>query len=167
MKAVSSYESEIPPWLLLDVRACVLDRYSHVRLGSPMGCSQAPLSMGILQARILEWVAMTSRGLSLLRDWTHFSCLLHWQTGSLPLGPPGKPSFRRTYAKWGLPWWLSWYRIHLQCKQIQFRSLSQKDPLEKEMATHSSIPAWRTPWTEEPVGDIVHGVAKSQIQLRN
>ena len=29
------------------------------------------------------------------------------------------------------------------------RSLSQEDPLEKEMATHSSILAWRIPWTEE------------------
>ena len=30
------------------------------------------------------------------------------------------------------------------------RFLSQEDPLEKEMETHSSIPAWRIPWTEEP-----------------
>ena len=30
------------------------------------------------------------------------------------------------------------------------QSLGQEDPLEKEMATHSSISAWRTPWTEEP-----------------
>ena len=32
------------------------------------------------------------------------------------------------------------------------QSLSQVDPLEKEMATHSSILAWRIPWTEEPGG---------------
>ena len=31
-------------------------------------------------------------------------------------------------------------------------SLGQEDPLEKEMATHSSILAWRIPWTEEPGG---------------
>ena len=31
------------------------------------------------------------------------------------------------------------------------RSLSQEDHLEKEMATHSSILAWKTPWTEDPV----------------
>ena len=31
-------------------------------------------------------------------------------------------------------------------------SLSQEDPLEKEMATQSSILAWRIPWTEEPGG---------------
>ena len=32
------------------------------------------------------------------------------------------------------------------------QSLGQEDPLEKEMATHSSIPAWRISWTEEPGG---------------
>ena len=32
------------------------------------------------------------------------------------------------------------------------RSLGQEDPLEKEMATHSSILVWRIPWTEEPGG---------------
>ena len=32
------------------------------------------------------------------------------------------------------------------------RDLGQKDPLEKGMAMHSSILAWRIPWTEEPVG---------------
>ena len=32
------------------------------------------------------------------------------------------------------------------------RSLGQEDPLEEEMATHSSILAWRIPWTEEPGG---------------
>ena len=32
------------------------------------------------------------------------------------------------------------------------RSLGWEDPLEKGMATHSSILAWRTPWTEEPGG---------------
>ena len=34
--------------------------------------------------------------------------------------------------------------------ETQVRSLGQEDPLEKEMATHSCILAWRTPWTEEP-----------------
>ena len=35
-------------------------------------------------------------------------------------------------------------------QELQVRSLSQEDPLEKEMATHSSILAWEIPWTEEP-----------------
>ena len=34
--------------------------------------------------------------------------------------------------------------------ETQVRSLGQEDPLEKEMATHSSILAWKIPWTEEP-----------------
>ena len=47
--------------------------------------------------------------------------------------------------------------------EMQVQSLGQEDPLEKEMATHSSIPAWKIPWTEEPGGATVHVVAKSQI----
>ena len=36
--------------------------------------------------------------------------------------------------------------------ETQILSLGQKDPLEKGMATHSSILTWRIPWTEEPGG---------------
>ena len=35
-------------------------------------------------------------------------------------------------------------------QETQVQSLGQEDPLEKEMATHSSILAWKIPWTEEP-----------------
>ena len=35
-------------------------------------------------------------------------------------------------------------------QETQVRSLGREDPLEKEIATHSSILAWRIPWTEEP-----------------
>ena len=41
-------------------------------------------------------------------------------------------------------------------------SLSQEDSLEKEMATHSSILAWETPWTEEPAGLQSLGRQKSE-----
>ena len=37
-------------------------------------------------------------------------------------------------------------------QETRVRSLGQEDPLEKGMATHSSILAWRIPWTEEPGG---------------
>ena len=40
------------------------------------------------------------------------------------------------------------------------QSLGQGDPLEKGMAAQSSILAWRIPWSEEPGGVTVHGVAK-------
>ena len=39
-----------------------------------------------------------------------------------------------------------------ETQETQVRSLGCKDLLEKEMATHSRILAWRTPWTEEPGG---------------
>ena len=38
----------------------------------------------------------------------------------------------------------------------------QEASLEKRMATHSSILAWRIPWTEKPSRLIIHGVTKSQ-----
>ena len=37
-------------------------------------------------------------------------------------------------------------------KKMRVQPLSQEDPLEKEMATHSSILAWEIPWTEAPSG---------------
>jgi len=37
-------------------------------------------------------------------------------------------------------------------QEIWVQSLGQKNPLEKEIETHSSIPAWEIPWTEEPGG---------------
>ena len=37
-------------------------------------------------------------------------------------------------------------------QKTQVQSLGEEDPMEKEMANHSSILAWRTPWTEQPVG---------------
>ena len=59
-----------------------------------MDCSPPGSSVpGILQARILEWVVISSfRGSSGPRDQPQVSyCLLDWQVGSLPLAPPGKP----------------------------------------------------------------------------
>ena len=48
------------------------------------------------------------------------------------------------------PWELSGKESICQCKRHGIWSLGQEDPLEKEMATHSSILTWRIPWTEEP-----------------
>ena len=39
-----------------------------------------------------------------------------------------------------------------EMQEMQIQSLGREDPLEKEMATHSSILAWEIPWTEEPGG---------------
>ena len=51
----------------------------------------------------------------------------------------------------------------MQDTQVQY--LGREDPLEEGMAAHSSILAWRTPWTEKPGGLTVQGVAKSQTWL--
>ena len=40
--------------------------------------------------------------------------------------------------------------MHLAMQEMWVQSLDQEDPLEEEIATHSSILAWRIPWTEEP-----------------
>ena len=53
-----------------------------------------------------------------------------------PIGLRINPGFAALPAMWE-----TWVRF-----------LGQEDPLEKEMATHSSILAWRIPWTEEPGG---------------
>ena len=47
----------------------------------------------------------------------------------------------------GLPYWLSGKESTCQCEGMQVTSLVRKDPLEKEMAIHSSVLAWRTPWS--------------------
>ena len=98
---------------------------------------------GILQTRILERVAMTfSRGSS--------------QSGIEP-APLISPTFAGGWASLvaqlvkNLPAML----------ETWVRSLGWEEPLEKGKATHSSILAWRTPWTV----CIVHGVAKSRTPL--
>ena len=50
-------------------------------------------------------------------------------------------------------------------EKTQVQALSQKDLLEKGMATHSRILAWKMPWTEEPDGLQAHRVTKSWTQL--
>ena len=53
-------------------------------------------------------------------------------------------------------------------QEMKVRSLGQEDPLEKEMATHSSILAWRILWTDESDGlQSVHGVERSEARLSN
>ena len=57
-------------------------------------------------------------------------------------------------------------------QETQGQSLGQKDSLEKEMATHSSVLAWEIPWTEEPGGlqsmrsqRVNHDLATKQQQI--
>ena len=53
------------------------------------------------------------------------------------------------YMYMGLPWWLSGKEPACQCRMYGLIP-GQEDLLEEEMATHSSILAWKIPWTEVP-----------------
>ena len=50
-------------------------------------------------------------------------------------------------------------------QEMSIRSLGQEYPLEKEMATHSSVLAWKIQWTEEHGGLQTMGLQKSRTQL--
>ena len=83
--------------------------------GSPPG---SPV-LGILQARTVEWVAITLKKIS------------------------------RFLIDYGLPWWLRRWRICLQYRIPRFNPWVRKIPWRRE-CTHTSILAWRIPWTEGP-----------------
>ena len=70
-----------------------------------------------------------------------------------PLPPP--PFLSEYYVSYhGLPRWWQWSKTHLPMHETetQIHFVAQEDPLEEGMAIHSSIRAWRIPWTEEPSG---------------
>ena len=80
----------------------------------------------------------------------------------LPLGTVRtlRPTFRESRLIRGFP--VAQLVKNLSVMQKTWvQSLGQEDPLEKEMATHSGILAWKIPWTEEPWWAAVHGVPKS------
>ena len=56
------------------------------------------------------------------------------------------------YTIWGALLVAQTVKNPLAIQETWVQSLGQEDPLEKGMATHSSILAWRIPWTEEPGG---------------
>ena len=114
---------------------------------------QTPLSTGILQAGILGSVAMfSSRGSFQPRDQTLVS---HIAADSLLSERRGNYICIILYH-WGKP-----YGWHLPVQETQFWSLIQEDPLEKEMATHSSIFAGEIPMDKGAWQATVHGVAKN------
>ena len=100
----------------------------------------------------------------------------------------GHPTFRITVSPWTTQVWTTWFVLYMGFKKIVnttvlhapwaslvaqrlkrlpamretwVRSLGREDSLEKEMATHSSILAWRIPWMEEPGGSSPWGHKES------
>ena len=60
--------------------------------------------------------------------------------------------FQLSNVAYRLPKWLSGKEFTCQCRRRRFDPWVWEDPLEKGMATHSTIFAWRIPWTEEAGG---------------
>ena len=70
-----------------------------------------------------------------------------------PAGPPFPASLAKMnclLGVFGLPWFTQTVKRLSMMQETWVRSLGWKDPLEKEMAIHSSTIAWEIPWTEEP-----------------
>ena len=61
---------------------------------------------------------------------------------------------------------LQWIKNLPAMQEMQVQSLGREDPLEEGMATHSSILAWRIPWTEEPGGLQSMGFQNSLTRLK-
>ena len=64
-----------------------------------------------------------------------------------PLGPPPYSDVQG-YSQ--VVQWVKNLPATQEIQEMQVRSLGWEEPLKKEMATHSSIVAWKIPWTEEP-----------------
>ena len=79
----------------------------------------------------------------------HATSLAHWV--ELEVVPC---DLRDPVSQIGLPWWLSGkeFACNTGAAGDMVWSLGQEDPLEEGMATHSTILAWRIPWTKEPGG---------------
>ena len=58
--------------------------------------------------------------------------------------------------------WLKKKKIRLPTQETWVQFLGGEDPLEEDMATHSSILAWRIPWTEEPGGLQIIGLQRDE-----
>ena len=125
---------------------------SCLTLCDPMACSPPGSSIHrIFQVRILEWVAISySMGSSQPRERTHVSCVSCIDRQILS-----------HCATWEAPFTSSWLWIGASLvaqlvknpsvvRETWARSLGWEDPLEKEMAPHSSTLAWKIPWTEKP-----------------
>ena len=87
------------------------------------------------------------------KDYLKMKGTVFWGKQEGSVMPRVRPSWRVSVkeilqCRWELPW-----RLRGKESTCPFRThLSREDPLEKEMATHTSIPAWEIPWTEEPGG---------------
>ena len=134
-------------WVLYTIKlavkcsCCCSVAQSCPTLCNPMDSSPPGSSVhGILQARILEWVAIPFS----LNVPRHIQWRRQWHPTPVLLS--GKSHGRRSLESWS-PWVArSWTRLSNFIFTFHFHAL------EKKMATHSSVLAWRIPGMEEPGG---------------
>ena len=110
-----------------------------------MDCSPPDSSVhGILQATILEWVAFSPPGE-----------ILDPGIEPMSLRPPTLTGgFFITSTTWAfqVAQWIKKSPAMQETQKMRVGYLGEEDPLEEGMESHSSILAWRIPWTEEPGG---------------
>ena len=128
----------------------VYSRFNHVQLYVTlwMVAHQALLSMGFSSKNTGVGFHSLLQGIFPTRDQTHISYL----SCIAGVFVTRSTSLVAQTVKGLLTMW-----------EAQVRSLGREDPLEKEMATHSSTLVWKIPWTEERAR--LHGVAKSWTGL--
>ena len=145
--------------------------------------SQATLSIGFSRQESWSGLPFPFQGIFLTQRLN--PSLLHWQADILPLAPPGKSQSesesrsvlsdslrsRGLVLQAKILKWVAFSLLQqifpiqesnrglLHCRWIQ--SVGQEDPLEKELATHSGILAWGSPWTEEPGG--LHSIGSQRV----
>ena len=110
LKDISTSVIRCPERVTDDLWVCILSHLSLVQDCDPMDCSPPGSSVhGILQARTLEWIAISfSRAPSQPRGLN--PCLLHWQADSLPLSHPGSPGGEWIHESI----WLNPFTAHLK-----------------------------------------------------
>ena len=132
-----------------------------------MDCSLPGSSVhGIFQAIVLEWIAVSfSKESSRPRDRTWVSHIVDRRCTVCDLSQRSRNCAYICICVCRAS--LAAQRIKRlpAVQETQVWSPGWEDSLEKEMATHSSILAWRIPWTEEPEWATVHGVVKSRTWL--
>ena len=125
------------PWssqtlILLFSRVIKMISHLIIDLGSP---KKSPHDLGKPQGKLsIIWMGWFKENCLNFEKWnksTHFFFHSSWFFSEFP-------------------WWFSGKQFHPAMQEMQVGSLDRKDPLEKEILTHSSILAWDIPWTEEP-----------------
>ena len=149
----SSHEKKIPPNFVV----VLFSHLKHVRLFcNPMDCVAYQATLSMRFSRQEEWSGLpfpAPEGSSRLRDRTLTSCigrqvLYPWATYS---SSPGGSVVKNCMSM-------------QETQETEVRSLGWEDPLEQEMATHCSIPAWKVPWAEQPGGQWSVGLPKARAR---